>query len=129
MFKIVEDRADRFELEFDNHNQPLIFNPVAATDEFIDLSMGGESAAIAIALSFRHTKNNELNDMLFVFESIAGDKVFPGPHQAGTVLTYDESKFNQGTGLLSGFSKTKLTVTVGPTRQDPFQARLVLSNK
>jgi len=127
MFKIVEDSAHRFELEFDNHNHPLVFTPMGATDEFVDLSMGGESAAIAISLSFRHFKTNELNDSLFVFEFIAGDKIFPGPHVEGTVLSYDETNFNPGKGLLSGYNSTRLTVTVGPTRENPFKARLVLS--
>lgn len=128
MFKVLEDSADRFELLFDNHNRPLVFRPAASTKEYIDLGMGGESCAIAISIAFRRSPDSEMNDYLFVFECIAGDKLFPGSHAEGDVLEYDQADFNPGDGLLSGFQSTKLAVTVGPTRENPFQARLVLSN-
>lgn len=127
MFKVIDDSCDRFELEFDNHNQPLLFSPEGATNEFVDLVMGGESASIAISISFRRVNTSELSDSLFVFENIAGDPIFPGPHKEGAVLGYDQSDFNPGEGLLSGFDHTKLEVTVGASREDSFVAKLLLT--
>ena len=127
-FSVIEDSADLFEVVFDNDNGFLVFNPVGGTgDEYVELFMGGESAAIAISTAFRDSATDALNDFLFVFEFIAGDPVFPGPHLPGDVLVFNETDFSTGAGLLAGFDRTKLTVTVGETREDPFSAQLVLS--
>jgi len=129
MYKVIEDSCDRFGLEFDNHNErSFSLNPKGATDEFIELLTGGESASIAISLSFRKIDSNETKDSLYVFENIAGDELLPGPHEEGTVLKYDQTSFD-GEGLLSSFDNTKLEVIVGSTREDPFVAKLILSKE
>ena len=111
------------------------FFPVgAAGGRELGLTTGGESASIAISVVMRDSIGN-LEDLIFIFESIAGDEFFPDPNnQAGDVLVYSNGNGFAGAdavlgnGLMPGFANTELTVIVGVSRQDAFCARLVLSD-
>lgn len=125
---IVENSADRFEVTFDHDDFLGPISPVgAAGGATVDFTSGGESASIAITLVFRDAATN-LTDLLFVFESLSTDVLFPGPVNPGDVLSYTASDFGTGDGLLPGFAFTEFTVIAGPDRDDAFDARLVLHN-
>lgn len=131
---VIEDTADRFELTFDTDD---FFGPVspvgALAGRTVDITSGGESAAIAISIAFR-AAGGALEDLIFIFENISTDLFFPGPNDPGDVLVFSNTNGFTGAdgvlgdGLMPGFTNTVLTVVVGPTRDDAFMATLVLSN-
>jgi len=132
---IVENSANRFEVTFKNDDSLSIVPAGATTGREVGIFTGGESASIAISYTVR-PPDNTLEDLVFIFESIAGDEIFPDPsNQAGDVLVYSNANGYAGAdgtvigdGLVPGFANTVLTVTVGISREQPFCGRLELFN-
>lgn len=76
---IVENTADRLQIDFINDDQLNSFAPVGATGgDTLEISSGGESASIAISVLIRDSSNT-LTDLMFVGIGIQGDLLLPGP--------------------------------------------------